>query len=97
MSAQHVLDHNSNIYLAVTVSPSSHVYENPAELATRPELTYVGQVGQLRDVHLLSIPRDDWSQTQADVLSAIRNVNGVQRVDVQEAPRTRTKRDVADL
>ncbi|KAI0344968.1 hypothetical protein BDW22DRAFT_1353787 [Trametopsis cervina] len=96
MSSHHAQDHTSNVYLAVTISPNSPLYQNPDQLASHPALTYVGQVGELRDIQLLSTPRSGWSTMQEDVISALNGLNGVRRVDVQE-PRTRAKRDVSDL
>ena len=60
-------------------------------------LNHIGQMGQLRDVQLLSVPREDWARVQGDVLSSLNGLQGVRRVDVQDPPRMRTKRDTADL
>ncbi|KAI0810827.1 hypothetical protein BC629DRAFT_1280879, partial [Irpex lacteus] len=77
--------------------PNSAFYQNPAQLASHPALTHVGQVGQLRDVQLLSAPRESWSRIEGDVLSSLNGLDGVQRVEVQQPPRTRAKRDAEDL
>ncbi|KAI0085930.1 hypothetical protein BDY19DRAFT_386052 [Irpex rosettiformis] len=90
-------DYNSYVYLTVTVSPNSSLYQNPTQLASHPALTYIGQVGQLRDVQLLSAPRDGWSRVEGDVISSLNGLDGVRRVDVQQSPHTRTKRDISDL
>ncbi|KAH9842451.1 uncharacterized protein C8Q71DRAFT_853008 [Rhodofomes roseus] len=47
MSSQHVLNHDDNVYLAVTVSPSSRFMANPEQLAVHPSLTHLGMVGEI--------------------------------------------------
>jgi hypothetical protein len=97
MSLSHVQDHSSNVYIAVTVSPNSALYQNPSQLAVHPSLTHIGQVGELRDVQLLYTPRQGWSDTQGQIMGALQGMDGVRRVDLQDPPRTRAKRDTADL
>lgn len=92
MSTQHTLDHDSNVYLTVTLSPTSPAYSNPEVLTSHPSLTHVGSVGEMRDVQLLSVPRNSWNRVQGDVLSMLNGLAGVRRVDVQQPPRTRVKR-----
>ena len=93
----YIQDHSSNVYLTASISRNSALYQNPAQLASHPALTYVGQVGELRDVQLLSVSRDEWPRVQGDVLGYLDGLDGVQRVDVQAAPHMRAKRDVSDL
>lgn len=97
MPLDHIQDHGANVYLAVTISPNSPLFQHPEQLAVHPALTHVGQVGELRDVQLLSVPRENWSGAQNDVMSSLNGVDGVKRVDVQDPPRMRAKRDAADL
>lgn len=97
MASQHIQDHDANIYLTVTVSSGSPLYHNPEQLVTQPALTHIGAVGQLRDVQLLSVPREEWNRVQGDVLRKLNSMQGVLRVDVQEPPRMRSKRDTGDL
>lgn len=97
MTSQHIQDHSANVYITVTVSSSSSLYQHPEQLVSHPALNYIGQVGQLRDIQLLSVPREEWEHVQGDVLSNLNGLQGVTRVDVQEPPRTRSKRDVSDL
>ncbi|PCH38529.1 hypothetical protein WOLCODRAFT_97271 [Wolfiporia cocos MD-104 SS10] len=92
MSAQHALNHDDNVYLAVTVAPSSRFVGDPDALAVHPSLTHLGIVGQMRDVQLLSVPRESWPRLQGDVLAALNTLDGVKRVDVQDPPRARVKR-----
>jgi len=87
------LDYNSNVYLAVTLPSSSTFLSQPQTLADRHHLlTHVGQVGQLDDIHMYSVPKADWQQNQDEVLSLLRAQAGVGRVDVQ-IPAQRTRRD----
>ena len=97
MASQHVLDHAQNVYLTVTVSPASAAYANPHSLAIDPAITYVGTVGQLPDVQLLSVPRASWEGMRDNVLNTLKGLDGVRRVDVEQPPRTRTKRDTEEL
>ena len=86
-----------NVLITVTLSPTSALYSSPDGLIVHPLLTRLGRVGELQDVQVLSVPRDNWSQTQGDVLSALNALPGVLRVDVQDPPRTRTKRGGDEL
>ncbi len=97
MNSQHVLNHASNVYVTVTISSSSPLSRDPEELARRSSLTYVGNVGQLQDVHVLSVPKSSWDNTQHDVLRRLNSMEGVTRVEVQEPPRTRAKRGIDEL
>lgn len=84
---------NSNIYLAVTLARSSPFYTNPSQLsAPYSAVNHVGNVGQLPDVQLFSVPRIEWDSQRQDILSFLKGSEGVQRVDVQ-SPKTRSKRD----
>lgn len=84
---------NSNIYLAVTLARSSPFYTNPSQLSTSYSgVNHVGNVGQLPDVQLFSVPKVEWDSRQQDILSFLKGSEGVQRVDVQSL-KTRSKRD----
>lgn len=87
------MDYSSNTYLAITLSPSSTT--NPASLVASLSSGsyYVGQVGELADVHLVSVPKADWEQSQDQIVRTLRASVGVQRVDVQPEPKRRVKRD----
>lgn len=91
------MDHSTNVYLAVTVSPTSQLFSQPEHLATHPSISHLGPVGQLEDIQLLSVPRASWGRVQGEVLAQLNSLNGVQRVDVQDAPRQRVKRGAEDL
>ena len=84
-------DYGQNKYLAVTFRRDTGYIANPAALALQPslsELVHVGQIGQLDDAHLYSIPLSKW---EAFDLSRLREVQGVSSVSIQE-PKMRTKR-----
>jgi hypothetical protein len=84
---------NSNIYLAVTLARTSPFNTNPSGLsAFHPAVNHVGNVGQLSDVQLFSVPKVEWDSQQQNILSFLKGSEGVQRVDVQ-SPKTRSKRD----
>ncbi|KAI0933419.1 hypothetical protein AcV5_005566 [Taiwanofungus camphoratus] len=93
MSTVHPLNHQENVYLAATIASSSRFFDNPAALASiHPSLTYIGIVGQMRDVQLLSVPRESWQRIQGEVLGSLNGLDGIRRVDVQDSPRARVKR-----
>jgi len=84
---------NSNIYLAVSLARTSPFYTNPSDLsASHSSVNHVGNVGQLPDVQLFSVPKAVWDSQQQDILSFMKGSEGVQRVDVQ-SPKMRSKRD----
>lgn len=84
---------DSNIYLAVSLTRTSPFYTNPSGLlASHSTVKHVGNVGQLLDVQLFSVPKVVWDSQQQDILSFLKGSEGVQRVDVQ-SPKTRSKRD----
>ena len=78
------LDYNANAYLAVTLSSSSPFVSNPASLASvHRDISVVGQVGQLDDVQLVSIPKASWDSSKETILSALTQADGVVRVEPQ--------------
>jgi len=83
-----------NVYLAVTLARTSPFYANPSGLLVYHfnAVNYVGNVGQLPDVQLFSVPKVVWDSQQQEILSLLRDSEGVQRVDVQ-SPKMRSKRD----
>ncbi|EKM56119.1 uncharacterized protein PHACADRAFT_257193 [Phanerochaete carnosa HHB-10118-sp] len=97
MATQHVLDHTQNIYLTVTVSPSSPVFSNPQSLTIHPSMRYLGTVGALPDVQLLSVPRESWETIQENVMSTLKRMDGVRRVEMEQPPRMRAKRGIDEL
>jgi len=84
---------NSNIYLAVVLARSSPFYTNPSGLsASHFTVNHVGNVGQLPDVQLFSVPKVEWDSRKQDILDFLKGSEGVQRVEVQ-SPKMRSKRD----
>ncbi|GJE88110.1 hypothetical protein PsYK624_041930 [Phanerochaete sordida] len=94
MASQHVLDHAQNVYLTVTTSPS---FANPQSLAIHPSVSYLGNVGALPDVQLLSVPRESWESVRESVMSTLSRMDGVRRVDMEQPPKTRAKRGADEL
>ncbi len=91
------LNYNTNTYLAVTLSPGSQYLQSPASLVeSHSSLVHVGNVGQLEDVQLYSVPKAVWQREEADILEILKELQGVSRVDVQ-IPRTRSKRGGDEL
>ena len=88
MSGHPVLDYASNVYLTITTSP--HSIGSVAD--AHPALTYVGPVGSLTDVHIVSVPKDAWLANGSNILSRVKAFDGVAGVEVQPEPRRRTKR-----
>lgn len=91
------LDHSANTYLAVTLSPASPYLQDPSSLSkAHPLATHLGQVGEMKDVQLISIPKQKWDSEQEDILGFLKNQAGVSRVDVQ-AVKERAKRGGDEL
>lgn len=70
------LDYEHNAYLAVTTSSSSIL--DPSTF--HPSATYIQQVGQLSDTHLLAVPKD----MKDVVVEALRGREEVRNVEVVE-------------
>ncbi|KAF8823677.1 hypothetical protein F5879DRAFT_158444 [Lentinula edodes] len=91
------MNYDLNTYVAVTLAPNSPFLGAPSSLSTvHPALTHVGQVGQLHDVQLVSVPKEDWSNIGDDILASLKGSEGVSSVSVQEL-RQRTKRGGDEL
>jgi hypothetical protein len=88
------LNYTTHAYLSILLARSSSLLADPS--AVHPELKHVGQVGQLADIHLFSVPRATWDHSSAAIIGALRQIDGVLKVDIQE-PRMRAKRDQLDF
>ncbi|KAJ6508471.1 hypothetical protein C8R45DRAFT_893050 [Mycena sanguinolenta] len=91
------LNYAVNTYLAVTLPSSSSFLQAPASLARlHPAVAHVGQVGEMPDVQIVSIPKDEWELSEdkrAEILAAFQAVG---KVDVQ-VPKQRAKRGGDEL
>ncbi|KAF8162721.1 hypothetical protein B0H34DRAFT_292139 [Crassisporium funariophilum] len=91
------MDHDNHSYLAITLSPQSPFFFNPSTItAIHPSLTYRGPVGQLNDVHLYSIRKDEGMHARDDAVDALKAGDGVLHVEIQ-VPQTRVKRGGDEL
>ncbi|KAF9009643.1 hypothetical protein BDQ17DRAFT_1421808 [Cyathus striatus] len=69
-----------SVQLAITLSPST----TPTSIINKnPSLTHIGQVGQLADVQLFSVPKETWDTQEDPILAHLKSEEGVLRVDVQ--------------
>ncbi|KAJ7432759.1 hypothetical protein B0H11DRAFT_1759728 [Mycena galericulata] len=91
------LNYGANTYLAVTLPSASSYLQNPVSLGlVHPAVAHVGQVGEMPDVQLVSVPKQEWEFSEAareEILAAFKAVG---KVDVQE-PKQRTKRGGDEL
>lgn len=86
------INHNDDVQIAVYLSSSSQYMQRPADLATlHPALSHQGKVGELSDVQLVSVKKNDWERDNGEVLSRLKSGEGVTRVEVQQN-RQRVKR-----
>lgn len=91
------LDYNANTYLAVTLSPASPYFQDPSALAkAHPSAIHVGQVGEMKDVQLIGVPKQQWDSAQSDILQFLKGQEGIRSVDVQ-AVKARSKRGGDEL
>ena len=92
MATPTALDYAANIYLAVSLTPSSAYHGSPIEVPSFPAVTQIGNVGELSDVLLLAVPKDDWQSDGSTILQTLKeDKDNVVRVDVQE-PKRRMKK-----
>lgn len=97
MSIPHQLNHDANSYLAVTFTPSSSYISSPSSLVDSfPGLSYQGKVGQLDDVHLYSMDKQNWLHARDTVLSGLDNHSEILYVE-EQTPRHRAKRGMDEL
>ncbi|KAJ7585164.1 hypothetical protein C8J56DRAFT_950045 [Mycena floridula] len=85
------MDHTANIYIAVTLSSTSPYFSDPGALVS-PPMKHEGQVGQLKEVQLVSVPKSEWDEKSEDILSFLKAKDGVSNVEVQVL-KQRAKRD----
>ncbi|KAH9002948.1 hypothetical protein EDB86DRAFT_2894126 [Lactarius hatsudake] len=73
------LNYATHAYLALLLTQSSSLLADPSA------------AGQLPDIHLFSVPKTTWEHSSAAIISALRQTDGVLKVEIQE-PRVRAKR-----
>jgi hypothetical protein len=91
------LDYAINNYISVTLSPRSSLRSSPDRLAQHPAVSYVGLVGELQDVQLVSVPKADWAEKEADVLEWLKARDGVIQVNIHSDQKTRARRGGGEL
>ena len=95
------LDYASNVYLAVSLTPSSAYLTNAIQLNptsfTNVNINDLGTVGSLPDVKLLSVPKEEWETVGEDILRALKqDKENVVTVELQ-VPKQRVKRGGDEL
>lgn len=92
ITMQMPLDYNANTYVAVFLTPTSIYTNQPISLQVFPSVASVGNVGQLQDTQLLSVPKTDWEIFGDQIIATLKeDKSNIARVDVQEL-RARKKR-----
>ena len=86
-------EHREKVYITVTLSPTAALFSEPDGLLIHPRLARLGRVGELQDVQVLTAPRAEWPDVEDPILDTLRGLPGVLRVDVQDLPKLRAKRD----
>lgn len=85
-------NYGENVYIAVTLTPNSAYMYSPIVLPDYPSVMHVGNVGELQNVKLLSVPKNDWLAIRSDVLRMLcGDKTNIEDVEVQ-VPKLRTRR-----
>lgn len=93
----HAMNHLTHTYLSVSLADNSPFFFTPGALSSiYPSMEYQGQVGELSDIHLYRIPKEDWSNSGDYIMNHLRGTDGVVHVQVQ-APRQRVRRGEEEL
>ncbi|TFK46403.1 hypothetical protein OE88DRAFT_916771 [Heliocybe sulcata] len=91
------LNHDATTYLTVTLASSISPSSLPSSLNVNAEaavaLDYLGNVGELKDVHLVGVPKEQWETWGSEIVQRLQARPGVTAVQVVAAPSTRRKRD----
>ncbi|KAG7092816.1 hypothetical protein E1B28_009132 [Marasmius oreades] len=93
------MNYDLNTYIAITLAPGSSFSRSPVSLTSvHPALAHMGQVGELIDVQLVSVPKSQWNTVGDDILASLRSRSseGVVSVEIQQ-PRQRVKRGGDEL
>jgi hypothetical protein len=104
-------NYNTHAYLAILLAHSSPLLADPSRIhpdlkhlgpvslrySSQPDpLTLWYKAGAIPDIHVFSVPKLTWESSSAAIINALRQTDGVLRVDVQE-PRMRTKKGQSDV
>ncbi|KAL1682502.1 hypothetical protein EV122DRAFT_203253 [Schizophyllum commune] len=84
------LNFAANVYVALTLASTIDPSSLPSSAGLANSLNHVGPVGQLRDVQLYAVPKEQWSD---EIANRLKGTDGVMHIDVQAEPRQRAKRD----
>ncbi|KAF9265711.1 hypothetical protein L218DRAFT_957338 [Marasmius fiardii PR-910] len=91
------MNYDLNTYIAITLDPGSSLFQSPVSVASvHPALVHVGQVGELKDVQLVSVPKSEWNTIRDDILASLRSSQGIVGVEVQQL-KQRVKRGGDEL
>ena len=91
------MDHDHYTYLAITFLKHSRYFDHPSGITSiHPSLSYCGRVGEFSDVHLISMPKEDWLRDGSTVMPQLMESDGVLHVEIQVL-RARSKRDIEEL
>lgn len=81
-----------NVEIAIYLASTSQYMQQPWALNSVHRLiTYKSKIGELQDVHLVSVAKIDWDSAQQEILGALQSAPGVVRVEVQQQ-KQRSKR-----
>ncbi|KAJ3486340.1 hypothetical protein NLI96_g4317 [Meripilus lineatus] len=86
------LDWYNRVYLTLTFAQYSPYFMNPSSIGVGIEslnVRHEGQVGEVKDVQLVSVSKSDWAASQTEILTMLSNLAGISRVEIQEPPRQR--------
>jgi hypothetical protein len=86
-----------NVEIAVYLAPTSQYMQQPGALSSMHKfISYQGKVGELQDVHLVSVTKANWDSSQQEILGALRGAPGVIRVEAQQQ-KQRSKRKMDEF
>lgn len=66
-------------------------------ITIHPALTHVGPVGVMKEIQVLRVSNLEWGRISEEVLASLRSSADIEKVEVQDGPKTRVKRGYVDL
>lgn len=76
---------SGNVEIAVYLAPTGQYMQQPWALSSVHEfVSYQGRVGELQDVHLVSVEKTNWDTSRQEILGALRGTPGIIRVEAQQ-------------